>query len=86
MTLTEVAIVLGKTLKVVSANSCWRVAFNTPIEVMNHGGLLTIHGKGKTREEAKKDFAKMLNGRIVVSNAFSDNRQQIQLPPTITPN
>lgn len=84
MTLTEVAIVLGKTLKVVSANSCWRVAFNTPTEVANNGGFLTIFGEGKTRKEAKKDFAKMLNGRIVVLKAFSANQQQIQLPSTIT--
>lgn len=84
MTLTEVAIISGKSITETYSKGCWTIDFGGPIEIMITGGYRSVYGSGRTRTEARKDLAEQLKGKTIVLDAITVNRCVIPLPQTIT--
>lgn len=50
------------------------------IEIMGDGTLTSIHGNGDTPEIAVEDLALRLNGERIACHAWSDDRQEYDVP------
>jgi hypothetical protein len=53
------------------------------VEVKHLGALLGEFGKGKTVEEAKKNYANAIVGTTLVTDAFKEIRREIRVPFTL---
>lgn len=49
-------------------------------EIKDSGCLIGVHGNGPSVEEAILDYAKAISGRILVINALTRSRKEIQVP------
>ena len=88
MTLLEVAIVTGTSFNETPTSirsSEYKWLFSLHGVTIKDGHLLvSTCGRGKTLAAAKKDYAKQLESKLIVVNAYKPDRQELLLPPKIT--
>ena len=88
MTLLEIAIITGTSFNesptsIRPSEYKWLFSLHS-VEVKDGHLLVGTCGRGKTLAAAKKDYAKQLQGKMIVVNAMTINRQEYLLPPKIT--
>ena len=52
-------------------------------ELINDGLLIRAYGNGDTEKEAIDDYASRISNRIIVVNAYRENRHKIVVPEVI---
>ena len=88
MTLLEVAIITGTSFNerptsIRASETKWLFSLHG-VEVKDRALLINSYGRGKTLASAKKDYAKQLQSKMIVVNAYGPDRQEYLLPPKIT--
>ena len=83
MTLKEITIITGTTIKKTKVARGWLINLYG-VEVKRGGVLVSAYGDAKTITAAKEDYAKKLCNQTIVVNAMRSNRQEFRLPPKIT--
>ena len=63
----------------ITANHRWYAHFNHT-ETKEGPCLVSTHGNGPTQQAAIVDYARQISGKLLVINAFSSDRKEIQVP------
>ena len=88
MTLLEIAVVTGtsfneRATSIKDTESKWMFSLHS-VEVKDGRLLLGACGRGRTLAEAKRDYAKQLQGKMIVVDAMKADRHEYLLPPKVT--
>ncbi len=89
MTIDELIIITGLKLDVqwnegLGFFQTWLRHNSGSIDVKDGQMLRGVWGKGDTRKESIEDYCLEIQGQTIVINAFGKDRQEINLPPSIT--
>lgn len=63
--------------------SRWCARFKQ-VEIKGDGVLIGAHGDGDTQEAAIADYARRIEGHVLVFRAFHPERKEIQVPNDLT--
>ena len=84
MTLIELGTIIGKTIEFtgLDVNGHEMVQFSG-VDVKEGAGLVSDCGRGITKDAAVLNYAFKLAGKLIVVDAHTDNRVEMQLPATL---
>jgi hypothetical protein len=84
MTLQELADIFSVEIHTYYSN--YTKKFHTKLrrlEIKDRGFLVSSAGYGDSKKTSMEDYCNRVRGRILVKNAHSDSRMEIQVPETL---